>query len=207
MSTAQIQTHGLDALFGSATEYDRATLVEQMRMLDEPLCLHAELVAVAAGFIADRLDLDVEGRAVLINAAWLHDIGKLTISRSVLDKPSTLDAREWTEMQQHAARGADYLASMRPPGRLAEFVRHHHERFDGGGYPFGLAADAIPLGARIICLVDAYDAMITERPYRRAMTADAALEEVRRCTGTQFDPALVEIFVSIVPLLQKGSVA
>jgi polar amino acid transport system substrate-binding protein len=84
-------------------------------------------------------------------------------------------------------------------------VRHHHERYDGGGYPAGLAKLEIPLGSRIICIVDAYDAMTTERPYCGAMSHDEALAEIRRCSGTQFDPEIVSAFISLFPTPKKGS--
>lgn len=207
MSVAEIGFNDLNTIFGSAAAYDRSALIDRVRVWNEPLCTHAELVARAVECIADRLDLAEDDRVVLVDAAWLHDIGKLTISRKILDKPTALDPSEWSEMQQHAARGAAYLALMPPSGRVAELVRHHHERFDGGGYPNGLAGDAIPRGSRIICVVDAYDAMTSDRPYRRAMPPEAAVDEVRRCAGTQFDPEIVTAFISIVPLMQKGSAA
>ena len=108
------------------------------------------------------------------------------------------------EMRKHPARGADFLSSAATFQHVAELVRHHHERFDGGGYPAGLAGVGIPLGSRVICVVDAYDAMTTERPYCHAMSPEVALDEVRRCSGTQFDPEIVMAFVSIFPP-KKGS--
>ncbi len=205
MPDVNSETRKLSLLLGPATAQDRQELIEKVRSLDEPLCLHAELVSNAVEQVARTLGLARDDRSALIDAAWLHDIGKLTVSTAILDKPGPLDGDEWTEMQQHPVRGADFLALAPAFTLVAPMVRHHHERFDGSGYPLGLAGANIPLGSRIISVVDAYDAMTTERPYRRAMKLTAALEEIQRCAGTQFDPQIVTAFNSIAPLLRKGS--
>jgi putative nucleotidyltransferase with HDIG domain len=204
MSTVRLESQDLAELFGSPKWHDCTTLADRIRVLDEPLYVHAGIVAAMAKAVADRIALDECDRTPLIEAAWLHDIGKLTVSRSILEKPAALDAAEWTEMRAHSVRGADFLASNESIRVAARLVRHHHERFEGVGYPAGLAGNAIPLGSRIIAIVDAYDAMTTNRPYRHAISPGAALEELRRCAGTQFDPVIVDAFRSIHPLLEKG---
>jgi HD-GYP domain-containing protein (c-di-GMP phosphodiesterase class II) len=204
MSAVGSNYQTLSQFLGPSEQHDRLSLIERLRLLDDSLFLHAGLVAAMAKLVADRFRLDDDDRTHLIDAAWLHDIGKLTVSPAILDKPGTLDADEWSEIRRHSARGAGYLASSASLRHLAPLVRHHHERFDGAGYPDGIGGNSIPFGARIICVVDAYDAMTTDRPYRHTLERDAALDELRRCAGTQFDPKIVETFCSIHPLLEKG---
>jgi HD-GYP domain-containing protein (c-di-GMP phosphodiesterase class II) len=204
MSAVHLETRDLAALVGPLDGQDLPGLIEKIWRLDESICAHAALVADAVGKLADSLKLSSSLRSTLIDASWLHDIGKLTIAQEILTKPGSLDDDQWTEMRKHPARGADFLSSAATFQHVAELVRHHHERFDGGGYPAGLAGVGIPLGSRVICVVDAYDAMTTERPYRPAMSPEVALDEVRRCSGTQFDPEIVTTFVSSFPP-KKGS--
>jgi two-component system cell cycle response regulator len=175
-----------------------------MRVLDEELWRHAGLVASLVEQFAKSNQLSAGERAVLIDAAWLHDIGKLTVPRSILDKPGPLDATEWAEMREHANRGANFLARCDSLREVAPLVRHHHERFDGGGYPGGMMGNAVPRGAQIIGVVDAFNAMTTHRPYRGAMPVDAALDELQRCAGSQFDPEIVESFLSLRTEIEKG---
>jgi two-component system, cell cycle response regulator len=142
-----------------------------------------------------------------MRAAELHDIGKVAVPDAVLHKPGPLDDAEWDLMRQHSVIGERILGAapaMRPVARL---VRASHERFDGGGYPDGLAGAAIPLGARIIAVCDGYDAMISDRPYRAPMTSERAIEELRRCAGTQFDPDVVAAFAQAVASRVEESAA
>jgi putative two-component system response regulator len=131
------------------------------------------------------------------HAAALHDMGKIAIPDGVLLKPGKLDADEWELMKTHTSAGAELLAGSRSPLlQLGEVIaRTHHERWDGGGYPAGLAGEQIPLSGRICAICDSYDAMLSKRPYKDASTRAEALAELRRCAGTQFDPRLVEVFV------------
>jgi len=138
---------------------------------------------------------------VVCVAASFHDIGKIAVPDSVLLKPGRLDENDWERMRRHPVVGE---ACIRRSGILREMnelvalaVRHHHERWDGAGYPDRLAGEDIPLAARIIALADSFDAMTTDRPYRRAMRAADALREVLACAGKQFDPALAEKFVLV----------
>ena len=129
---------------------------------------------------------------MLVRAAELHDVGTVAIPDGILHKRGPLDAAEWEVMRQHTVAGERILAaaeSMRPVARL---VRAAHEHWDGLGYPDGLRGEEIPLGARIICACDAYDAMLRGRPYREPLSPAAALAELRRCAGSQFDPRVVQ---------------
>lgn len=174
-----------------------------MRELDDDLWCHASSVATTTTLVASHLAIDEIDRTILIDAAWLHDIGKLTIPRTILDKPGKLDPDEWSMMQQHSARGSDFVHTKRSTNTLAHLIRHHHERFDGRGYPDRLAGETIPLGSRILAVVDAYDAMKSTRPYKPAMCTDDAMAELRRCAGSQFDPAITNLFISLAPDITK----
>ena len=129
----------------------------------------------------------------------LHDIGKLAVPDAILRAPGRLTDDEWTLMRQHPEEGVGMLAGIPFLGRALDVVRYHHERWDGGGYPAGLRGEEIPLWARIFAVVDALDAMTAERPYRQARSYEAALEEIRRHAGTQFDPAVVETLERLAP--------
>jgi HD-GYP domain-containing protein (c-di-GMP phosphodiesterase class II) len=136
------------------------------------------------GLDGDQLD-------ELLRAAELHDVGKLGIPDAVLDKPGPLDDDEWGLMRQHSAIGERILNADPVLQPVARLVRASHERWDGGGYPDGLAGASIPLGARIIAACDAFDAMTSDRCYQTARSLRDALAELRRCAGTQFDPEVI----------------
>ena len=124
-------------------------------------------------------------------AALLHDIGKLGIPDRLLQKPGPLTADEYERVKQHAVIGADILSAMALPGLAALIVRHHHENWDGTGYPDGLRGEAIPLGARVLAIVDCYDALTSDRPYRRALSHDCAMAMILERRGTMYEPAIV----------------
>jgi HD-GYP domain-containing protein (c-di-GMP phosphodiesterase class II) len=130
----------------------------------------------------------------LLQAAALHDVGKAAIPDEVLHKAGPLNQEEWEFMRRHPLTGERILSAAPALAHAAKLVRASHERFDGLGYPDRLAGDDIPLGARIILVCDAYDAMTSDRPYRDGMSAAEALAELRRCAGTQFDPIVVDVF-------------
>ncbi len=134
---------------------------------------------------------------VLARAAFLHDIGKMAIPDSILSKPGPLNNDEKTVMRTHCQRGYDVLARIPFLRGASEIVLAHQEFYDGTGYPRGLRGEQIPLGARIFSVADALDAMISDRPYRKALPMSHAREEIRRCAGTQFDPKIVEVFLAI----------
>ncbi len=155
---------------------------------------HVERVARYAAATGRELGLAGDELHALWVGALLHDVGKIGVSDSVLRKPSTLTEEEYAEMKRHPEIGARIMegSSFLRPGHLA--VLHHQERWDGTGYPFGLAGDRISLHGRIVSVVDTYDAMVSTRPYRSAGSCEDALAELRRHAGTQFDPAVVAAF-------------
>ena len=130
----------------------------------------------------------------MVRAAELHDIGKMAIPDAILTKPGPLDAGEWEFMRQHTIVGERMLHVAPALAGVARLVRWSHERMDGGGYPDRLAGDEIPLGARIVAVCDAFNAMTSDRPYRRAVSADEAVAELIRHSGTQFDAEVIAAF-------------
>jgi len=162
---------------------------------------HSEAVVQLAGAVAERLGLSSSHVAEVEQVALLHDIGKIGIADSILQKPGALSDDEWRAMHEHPAIGARIIGSIPSLAHLAPAVRAEHERWDGGGYPDGLAGRAIPLASRIILACDAYHAMTSDRPYRAAMAHDAAWGELARCSGTQFDP---DVVVALRTALDRG---
>lgn len=146
--------------------------------------------------VAKRLGLDDNAIEAVQLGALFHDLGKIAISDGILLKPERLTDVEWSEVRAHPIIGASLLAQMPELDHIRPLILAHHERFDGRGYPNGLKGDAIPRAAQIIAVADAYEAITTPRAYRRAVTPEAAVAELRACAGTQFDPAVVEAFVA-----------
>jgi HD-GYP domain-containing protein (c-di-GMP phosphodiesterase class II) len=154
---------------------------------------HSHGVVALALTVGDALGLDARDRRNLEFAALLHDIGKIRVADEIINKPGKLTEDEFALVKRHPVDGQEMLE--RVGGVLSEvgtIVRHHHERWDGRGYPDGIAGEAIPLAARIICACDTYSAMTTNRPYRAALPVADAVAELERCSGSQFDPAIVE---------------
>jgi diguanylate cyclase (GGDEF)-like protein len=161
---------------------------------------HAEQVARLAMLTAERLQLPV-GIALLCRiGGWLHDVGKIAIPERILTKPSALEAAEWAVMRTHPVVGDKIVRRVAGLHDAAPAVRHHHERFGGGGYPDGLAGLAIPIEARIVCAADAYSAMTTNRPYSAARSPQEAAAELRRSSGAHFDPKVVEALLAVLGL-------
>jgi HD-GYP domain-containing protein (c-di-GMP phosphodiesterase class II) len=136
--------------------------------------------------------------SMLHTAGLLHDIGKIAISEEILNKPGKLAPNEWEEIKRHPDIGYRILGSSYDMLELAECILAHHERWDGLGYPKGLKGLEIPAEARMIAIADAYDAMTSERPYRKPLSKQDALSEIIRCSGSQFDPEIVTVFVEKV---------
>ncbi|MDX6666525.1 MAG: hypothetical protein QOG68_2731 [Solirubrobacteraceae bacterium] len=153
---------------------------------------HEERVAELAAGVAAQLGLSAGQQQTLRYAALTHDIGKLAVPSEILNKPGPLDPDEWTTMKRHAITGAEMLRQIPFFGDVHPLVRSHHERWDGQGYPDGLSGAEIPLGARILTVCDSYNAMVTDRPYRLAMSRAAAEAELAEYAGSQFDPEVVD---------------
>jgi putative nucleotidyltransferase with HDIG domain len=169
---------------------------------------HSQGVVGLALAVADTLGLDPERRRNLEFGAMLHDVGKITIPKEIINKPGKLDPQEWEIVKTHPAEGQRMLQQVGGFMReVGEIVRAHHERWDGGGYPDGLAGEAIPLEARIITCCDSWSAMRTDRPYRGAMSHAAAAEQMIVNAGSQFDPALVQMMLPVVAAGDGPSIA
>ena len=166
-----------------------------LQMRDSYTYYHSERVARLALAIGAEMSLEPGEQRYLRIASVLHDIGKVCVPPEILTKTSSLDAREWEEIKRHPQFGAEFLKAFAIACPVVEAVRHHHERWDGRGYPRGLKGAETPLFARIIGVSDAFDAMVVNRPYRQALSPPEAFEEIRRCAGTQFDPEIVRCFL------------
>jgi putative nucleotidyltransferase with HDIG domain len=172
---------------------------------------HLDRVARIAEKVALRLGASPERARRVREAAILHDIGKIAIDENILDKPGPLDPGEMEHVRRHSEYGAQILAASTQLSEIAPWVRHHHERPDGRGYPDNLQGEAIPLESRIIAVVDAYDAMVggdapgERRPYRDRMSAQEATAELLRCSGTQFDPKVVSAFLEELKEVRPGA--
>ncbi len=174
------------------------TLVSVINAKDRYTYGHSERVTYYGHKIAERIGLSEEEIRWVDYASFLHDIGKIEIDRDILNKPSSLNDEEWMVIKQHSIWGSDMvkpLAKLRP---IVPIIRHHHENYDGSGYPDGLAGDNIPVISRIIRIVDSYDAMTSHRPYRSNMSSNEAMEEIRKNAGIMFDPNLVAYFELIM---------
>jgi diguanylate cyclase (GGDEF)-like protein len=160
---------------------------------------HSDDVAGDVELLARTIGLDNDAIDLVMKAGDLHDVGKLGIPDEIVTKPGPLTEQEWEFMRQHTVIGEQIIAAAGPSlERIGPLVRASHERWDGTGYPDGLAAEEIPLGARIIAICDSFHAMMDERVYKPAMPLGDALEELRRCSGSQFDPRLVEVFCRLI---------
>jgi diguanylate cyclase (GGDEF)-like protein len=191
----------------SAGSEARDALIQVLAEQDPRLASHMSNGAGLAAATARRLGLPEEDVARIRLAAELHDVGKTAIPDTILDKPEPLTDDEWAFMRRHTLIGERILAAAPALAGVAALVRSSHERIDGGGYPDGLGGDQIPLSARIVAIADAFDAMLAERPYRKALSVPDALDELRRCSGTQFDALVVAVFAEVVKEWQRPSIA
>lgn len=158
---------------------------------------HVERVRDLSVMIAEQLGMSGNQINVLKFGAILHDIGKIYVREGVLRKPGSLDESEWAEMKRHAEIGAELLARIPYLVAAAPIIQHHHERWDGKGYPAGLSGDEIPIEARIVSVADSFDAMTTARVYQAASTPEQAVKEIVAGTGNRYDPKIVEAFLTI----------
>ncbi|MBM4273913.1 MAG: HD domain-containing protein [Deltaproteobacteria bacterium] len=159
---------------------------------------HSDAVARYAAALAGRLGLSRQEIETIEVAAILHDIGKIGIHEEILNKPDKLNDDEWQQVRQHPECSLKILDNINFPWDIKPLIYSHHERYDGKGYPDGLKGEEIPLGARIIAVADVYDAMTSDRAYRKAMKKKAAMEEIQRLAGAQLDPGIVQVFIDIL---------
>jgi HD-GYP domain-containing protein (c-di-GMP phosphodiesterase class II) len=172
-----------------------AALASGLAARDPSTAAHCARVTYLAGRVAVWLGWD-EGRLRALKMGGpLHDIGKVMISESILRKRGPLRPEELAEIRTHPSAGARLISPIRPAQEAIPYVLYHHERWDGSGYPAGWRGTQIPEGARLLAVVDAFDAMTSTRPYRRALPLANALVEIERCAGTQFDPAMASAFL------------
>lgn len=177
-----------------------------MAVRDSSTYEHAERVQRYAMAIAGQAGIADPGlHHAIETAALLHDVGKLAIPDRLLDKPGPLTPDEYDQVKQHAAIGADILSAIPFPGPLALLVRHHHENWDGTGYPARQRREEIPIGARVLAIADCYDALTSDRPYRGALAHDAAIAMIFERRGLMFDPQITDAFLQIVWRLRPAS--
>jgi two-component system cell cycle response regulator len=182
----------------SAAHQSRDVLLRTLSERRPDLQVRLRDIGELALAVGRELHMGPEGLDEVARAAELHDVGKIAVPDAILDKPGALDPIEWSFMRRHPLIGERILLAAPALRPVARLVRSSHERWDGGGYPDGLRGDEIPLGARVVAVCDAFDAMTTERPYRESVTEADAIAELRRCAGTQFDPMVVEAFCRVI---------
>lgn len=175
-----------------------AALVEVVELRDPYTAGHSRRVAATARLIAHQLGLTAEEADTVESAGQVHDIGKVAVDPHVLLKTSKLSEEEWSQMQLHPVHGANVVDRFATYRQGATFVRHHHERWDGDGYPDRISGEEIPLGARILAVADSFDAMTSDRPYREGMATERAIAILEEGAGTQWDPRVVEAFVAVM---------
>lgn len=195
-------TRGRDAAHlqdvGLAHDRILVSLANTVEVRDHHTQGHCQRVAQNAVVMGNALGFDKEELDILYWSAMLHDLGKISVPEYILQKHGRLTEGEFAEIRRHPSYGADLLASIAPEFRpMAEIVRAHHERWDGQGYPLGCHRDEIPLMARVIAVVDVFEALTSERPYRSPLAPDKALHYLRRGSGSQFDPSLVPLFEAL----------
>lgn len=179
------------------------TLAKVFDMRDPYVGGHAAQVAVYAVAVAEELELPSDRIELVRQSAFLHDIGKLAIPETILHKSGALTKIEYEFIKKHAEIGADLLASTEGLSHLAPFIRHHHEHWNGGGYPLGLAGNDIPLESRILNICDSVESMASDRPYHRGLSTKEIVDEIQRCRGLQFDPMIADVFVNLIQ--KRGS--
>lgn len=182
----------------SATVQLMSSLQNAMEEKDYYTAGHTMRVTEYAVMLGGAMGLEGQDQVVLRRAAQFHDIGKLVIDLSCIQKPGKLSAEEWALIQKHPSVGANIIKPLGFMEREQFIIRHHHERMDGKGYPDGLVGDQLDDLTKILTVVDSYDAMTSRRNYRRNLSMDEAIEELNRCSGTQFDPTIVDIFAQTI---------
>lgn len=181
---------------------DLVALADQIENHDLETFRHVDRVAAVSYAIGQAMGFHANKLRELVLSAQMHDIGKIGLPPYILTKPGALTEDEWVQMKQHPGKGFDIVGRVKGLDTIAKVIRHHHERFDGSGYPDKLAGEAIPIEARIISAADTFDALTSERPYRRMLGIEEAKAELRRVAGTQLDPNCVD---TLIRLLEDGT--
>lgn len=174
------------------------TLISVINAKDKYTYGHVERVVIYCRMLADKLNLNEEDKKNLIYGAYMHDIGKINISKDILNKKMPLNNEEWETLKQHPANGVEIIKPVDSLKDVIPMIMHHHERYDGKGYPDNLKGEDIPYLARVLTVVDSFDAMTSNRPYNKRKTYEEAIEELKRCSGTQFDSNIVELFIEAI---------
>lgn len=170
-------------------------LLNKLNLKDKFTYSHVQRVVIYSRLVANELNLSEEDTKILIGGAYMHDIGKINISENILSKNKGLSEEEWKSMMMHPKYAVELMAGSDNLESIIPLVLHHHERYDGTGYPSGLKGDEIPYLARLLTVIDAFDAMTSYRPYNKIKTYQEAIEELKASAGTQFDPEVVELFI------------
>ncbi|MDD2620926.1 MAG: HD-GYP domain-containing protein [Syntrophomonadaceae bacterium] len=174
------------------------TLLRVIDLIDHYTYSHSIRLAKLAAQVAKEIDLTEADLKILYHGALLHDIGKISIGKSILCKTESLTHEEWLIVKRHPVLGTEMLEAAVQYPEILSLVKHHHENFDGSGYPDGLAGEEIPFLARIVNIADSFDAMTSQRPYHPTRSVNEALQELENCASKQFDPILVQHFVTMI---------
>jgi HD-GYP domain-containing protein (c-di-GMP phosphodiesterase class II) len=191
LASAALIERDLRARAEAVLDAGAAMLARAVDIRDDYTGRHSAQVGILARRVGERIGMPEEELGLLQHAARLHDVGKLSVPDAILQKPGPLDADEWAVMRRHPEWGAEMIAQVPGLEELATLVVSHHERWDGAGYPSGLAGERIPLASRVIAACDAFEAMVSRRPYRAPLSVEEALAELVAAAGTQFDPEVV----------------
>ncbi len=191
LASANVHLRKVNLSFASA-------MVRALDARDTYTAGHSAAVAVYSRDIARELGMPLEDAERVYLCGLVHDIGKIGVPAEVLQKTTTLDDQEWAQMREHSAIGAGILSEVEDYADVAAIVRSHHERYDGAGYPDGLAGHGIPLLARVIAVADSYNAMTSDRPYRKGMTPERAIQQLVLGKASQFEPRLVDAFLAVL---------
>lgn len=164
---------------------------------------HSERVCYYSDLMAKRLSFEPKDRTELQIASYLHDIGKIGISNRFINKKGALNPTDWAIIKQHSKKSIELLTPLKLSPNILSYIQHHHEHFDGTGYPDGLTGEQIPLGSRIIAISDAFDSMTSNRPYRKPLSNEEARSELKKYSGRQFDPRLISIFLDVLKEMEE----
>jgi putative nucleotidyltransferase with HDIG domain len=164
---------------------------------------HSERVSKIALAVAEELNLSFKEKEIIYLAGLLHDVGKIGIPEKILHKPESLNEKEYAEVKKHPTVSAQIIGTIKQMEEVIPSILHHHERFEGGGYPDGLKGEKIPIGGRILAIADAFDAMTSDRPYRKKFSVKHAIEQIKKYSNIQFDPQVVEAFMNA---FEKGKI-